>query len=613
MQSGAAFGQSFGGRHHAPPRDSENNLVMNENDLMQTFLSRRRRMEAASRLTEEMMAQVRSIVDTGDNAAYMLLLEDLTTVNRSSSDARKVSDGAKFKDDFMVMGNLNTSSSPEVLLDQEMNTKLKRIRDMRVEQRKAAEERVKPAFQIRESEMELIDPPEKFTSTALAFSMQALATSVAKIIDATDTVLGHLAELDKTMTPPIFKEMNILTGHSQHAYQCYVTALQHLKQYETCEKALMEGTSQELSSMREQFLMWKEMLTSQEQKQKVAEEHLQALKHRLSGIDARCRMWTSVLLDAAVPPPLPFLLMGAANANASRISISQGRDSLLQPLSASLHRVTSGTRRMSIIGVTLPRRVSSARQQTPVLAESIISSSSSSSLPDELESRVDAMEIRVARFWSNPYVVKAQLCAERLRRRRHRQTVQCSPLPDAAVPPLLSRKESMQWIGSSLWHSGETHRLSRVDPLQKGAGGELGGGGSGKAVADVRLIALLRSLQRLASHPSTMNTALAAEETNNASSNANNNTETNTNNLHNSATSSNTNTNSLKCTEEESGAVAGPGDGASHCNGSASAGSSFAYGDAQSAADVVTGASLGLVDSIRKLLKYLDETHVTAP
>ncbi|ESL11539.1 hypothetical protein TRSC58_00707 [Trypanosoma rangeli SC58] len=249
---------------------SDAQIAINETALTQAFLYRRRRMEAASRLTDGMLAQVQTIVDADGGPSYMMLLDEVPASADDSQQRRQKDSVCTMPggDGGAVSVENAMTHATEVLLHDEINRKAQKIRDMRIEQRSAAEMQLKPTFQLVEPSLELSAPPATFTSTSLAFALEALAKSVSKLVAATDGILVRLSVLDKTSQPSIFKDMNILVVHTQHAWRCYAAVMQHLKQYEVCAKALQDGALQELSGMREQFLVCKEMLTAQEPKNK---------------------------------------------------------------------------------------------------------------------------------------------------------------------------------------------------------------------------------------------------------------------------------------------------------------------------------------------------------
>ncbi|RNF00438.1 uncharacterized protein Tco025E_08805 [Trypanosoma conorhini] len=476
----------------AVPWGGDAQSAMDETALTQAFLYRRRRMEAASRLTGEMLAQVRAIADAGGSPSYMMLLDDAPSpTDDAPRSPEKAGAGATPGGDRAALSDEATMTHPtEVLLHDEINRKVQKMRDMRIEQRSAAEMQLKPNFQLVEPSLEMPVPPAAFTSTSLVFALEALSTSVSKLVAATDRILVQLSLLDKTTQPSIFKDMNILVVHSQHAWRCYAAVRQHLKQYEVCAKALQDATLQELSSMREQFLVRKEMLTAQEQKQKVSEEHLRALRLRLNNLHARCRMWSGVLLDEA--PPLPLFVSPPNSPR--RVSLSRERDSISFMRSAT-NRRPSATLRLSVVGGASLRRKSSVRVYTPLLSQNLDSSYSSTSTAEEFDGRVDAMEVKVARFWRNPYVVKAQQCVKRRWRQRHQQRERNATLIEVMGLPVLSRNESLQRAGSSMRLASDMHRPSRVDTAYKGG---YAAEATEKATAESRLMSLLRGLLRLA-------------------------------------------------------------------------------------------------------------------
>ncbi|ORC88268.1 uncharacterized protein TM35_000171400 [Trypanosoma theileri] len=467
-------------------RDSDNQTVMDEHGLLQSFVHRRRRMEAAVRLARNMLGEVTSITETDESAPYILLVEDVAGPDGMPQNTANVNDTSLLSATrHGINGTGKSSNPPEAMLDQEINDKLKRLREMRAEQRTAAEMQVKPAFELAERVSDVPAPPTLFTSTSLAFSLETLGKSVAKIISATDGILVQLSILDKTKSPSIFNEMHTLSLHSQHAFKCYSAALQHLKQYEVCQKALQDGTAEELSTMREQFLMRKEMLTAQEQKQKVVDEHLQAMKLRLNAIDARCRMWSSVLLDIA--PPTSAYLPGMSIC---RMSVTHERD-LFLPRSPTLSRPVSNAQRYSVAG-SLSQACSNTRMHTPVSTQSIDSRASSIGTSDEFETRVDAMEVKVAQSWTNPYVVKAQRCTERRRCMRRFIGSKTPPLVDVAAASIAG---GIVTSGMAIGHSPvssrrESTRFMRMETPRPVNTHD----GAGRAVAETRLSALLRTL-----------------------------------------------------------------------------------------------------------------------
>ncbi|EKF33297.1 hypothetical protein MOQ_002843 [Trypanosoma cruzi marinkellei] len=490
--------------HHLMLLGDDSQSALDETALNEAFMYRLRRMEAASRLTDEMMAQVRAIVDTDENPSYTRMTEEMPpSVNDALRSPPKVGAGAKLgSGPTMMLDGVTMPHSPEVLLQDEINRKVQKIQEMRIEQQSAAELQVKPTFQLVEPSMEMPAPPEVFNSTSLAFALEALATSVSKIIAATDNILVHLALLSRNNSPAVFKEMNVFLLHSKHAWSCYTSVLQHLKQHEVCAKALQDATSQELSSMREQFLVRKEMLTAQEQKLKVSEEHLRATRHRLNNLDAQCRMWSGVLPNI---PTLPILVPSPISSR--RISLSRERESgsLVRSLT---NRTPSFTPRLSPVGNFSAQRKSSVRVYTPLVLQNVDSVSSASSTEEELESRVDNMEVKVARFWSNPYVMKAQQCAERIWRQRNQTQRERTPtLVELMGIPAPSRKESIHHPGSSMRLASDLNRLSAHGSLYKG--GHTAEGVE-KGTVEARLMYLLRSLLRLASSVTSQTEAAAS-------------------------------------------------------------------------------------------------------
>ncbi|EAN87883.1 hypothetical protein C3747_121g59 [Trypanosoma cruzi] len=493
--------------HHLTLWGEDAQSALDETALNEAFMYRLRRMEAASRLTDEMMAQVRAIVDTEENPSYTRTTEEIAP---SANDAlrKPPKGGADAKLDAgrtMVLDGVTMPHSPEVVLQDEINRKVQKIQEMRIEQQSAAESQVKPTFQLVETSMELPAPPELFTSTSLAFALEALATSVSKIITATDKILVHLALLSRNNSPSVFKEMNVFLLYSKHAWRCYTSVLQHLKQHEVCAKALQDATFQELSSMREQFLVRKEMLTAQEQKLKVSEEHLRAMRLRLNNLDAQCRMWSGVLLNIPTPP----LLVPSPTAS-RRISVTRERES-----PSLIRSLTNGSPsfapRVSTVGNFPAQRKSSVRVYTPLVLQNIESLSSVSSTEEELESHLDNMEVKVARFWSNPYVMKAQQCAGRIWRQRHQAQRERTPtLIEVMGLPTPSRKESIHHLGSSLLIASDLNRLSVHGSLYKGGHTAEG---VDKATAEARLMSLLRSLLRLASSVTGQTEATASSST----------------------------------------------------------------------------------------------------
>ncbi|KAH9578922.1 hypothetical protein LSM04_007757 [Trypanosoma melophagium] len=470
-------------------QDRDNLLVMDEHGLLQSFVHRRRRMEAAMRLANTMLGQVTSITETDEGSPYLLLFEGMGSTDGAPTKAAITKERMSLIETRSgISGAGESTSPPEAMLDQEVNEKLKRLREMRSEQRRAAEMQVKPAFELAERMTDAPAPPTQFTSTSLAFSLETLAKNVSKIIAATDAILVQLSILDKTKSPSIFNEMHTLSSHSQHAFTCYSAALQHLKQYEVCQKALQDGTAEELSNRREQFLMRKEMLTAQEQKQKVVEEHLQAMKLRLNAIDARCRMWSTLLLEIPSSPISP-----SPGLSGARISLVYDREGVL-PRSPTMSRPVSNTHRGSMAGsLSLPG--STTRPHTPMFPPSSDSSDSSTCTSDEFEGRMEAMEVKVAQFWTNPYVVKAQRCTDRRRHLRRFMGAKTPPLADiaaasiAGVPittgsanaiamhtPMSSRRESLRLPRNELPRPVNAHDLA------------------GRAVAETRLAVLLRTI-----------------------------------------------------------------------------------------------------------------------
>ncbi|RNF02732.1 hypothetical protein TraAM80_06184 [Trypanosoma rangeli] len=551
---------------------SDAQIAIDETALTQAFLYRRRRMEAASRLTDGMMAQVQTIVDADGSPSYVMLMDEVPE-STDESPQRKQKDSVCAtpgggRGEVSVENTMTHAT--EVLLHDDINRKAEKIRDMRIEQRSAAEMQLKPTFLLVEPSLELPIPPTTFTSTSLAFALEALAKSVSKLVAATDGILVQLSALDKTNQPSIFKEMNILVVHTQHAWRCHAAVMQHLKQYEVCAKALQDGTLQELSSMREQFLVCKEMLTAQEQKQKVSEEHLRALRLRLNNLHARCRMWSGILLGAT---PLLPLLVSPSNSP-SGTSLLRERDSISCMRSVT-NRAQSATPHLSFVAGASTRQRSSVRVRTPSLSQNLDSPHFSISTAEELEDHMNAMEVKVARFWSNPYVVKAQQCAERMWRQRHQPWDRSTTLVEVMKLPVLSRNESVQRTGSSLRLASEMHRASRVDNLHKGGHAAEA---TDKATAEVRLMSLLRGLLRLA--PSVKNQADAGASSSSAEG------------------AEGVEGNETIAVENDIG------------SGEASI-SRTPYGDAFEAAGVTVGTADAMSESVRNLLKFLEEASTT--
>lgn len=498
------------GQHSNAYNDTQPPLFMDDQALTHAFQQRRHRMEAASRLTLRMLERVRSVVDSDENQAYMMLLETVgppttaaTTTGAPNGKAReesKMSERLKLSEEILACDAALALCSQEVFINDEITQKLQKLRDMRVEQRAAAELQTRPAFQLEEPEMVMPTPPDTFTSTSLAFALEALAVSVTKLVAASDKILVNLADLDRTNAPPVFKELKVLSLHSKHACRCYTSVLQHLKQYEACEEATQEAIVYELANAREAFLMRKEMLTAQEQKQKVAEEHLFALRHRLNNIDSLCRMWSAILLD--VVPPLPFIPSASLVMRSSPLycheSFSSARSlsvtkcgSIVKGVGAPRH--ASFSRSTSLLGNSWAPHRPNARPHASPPADEPEAPTTPSSFEDDGSVSVDAMEARVSRFWTNPYVMKAQQSAGRMCRRPFSRE-RAPTVTEVVCLPAVSLSDTAQVTTSPGRFAGDTHRTSRTESIYKAT---YASEGMEKTAADIRLISLLRNLLRL--------------------------------------------------------------------------------------------------------------------
>lgn len=472
---------------------SENTAMMSEQALTQAFKIRRNRMEAASRLTDTMLEQINSVVASDENNVHLMMFDNMVSPKLTGDvqDATEMAEQLKLGDDSVLLDTVAMSTSSDAFLCDEINQKLRRLCDMRIEQRNAADLQIKPTFQATDPEMMLFAPPEKFTSTSFAFALEAFAESVSRLVSASDRILVELALLEGSKTPHVFKEIKLLSLHSKHASRCYAAVLQHLKQYELCRKATQDAVAQELASMRENFLMRKEMLTTQEQKQKVAEEHFLALRHRLGNIETLCRMWLAVLQDVNAQIPFALSSMLVPPKHTSPLG---GRDSLLSLRSFSVPR-GSLARRTSFTESSMmsPARLS-MRAQTPLLNEDVNMSEASQGSDDEAGASLDLMEAKVSRFWTNPYVMKAQQCSERLHRRQCMSNERVSMTAEPICFSNVSTNDAGQGITTAARFVADAARVSRCGSIYKPPNAA---DITEKAAAETRLVSLMRDLLRI--------------------------------------------------------------------------------------------------------------------
>ncbi|CBH18593.1 hypothetical protein, conserved [Trypanosoma brucei gambiense DAL972] len=462
-------------------------VQIDDSTLLSMFRTRRRRMETASNISKSMVKRINNLSEAVyESSMTTMLLEDLNTLVETSG----ANGGEKVvisDDPVMSLGAGPFSVSLESALEHETIQKLRTLTVMRAEQRKAAELNTKPHFQLKESVLETPQPPIKFSSTSLTFVLEIVSQSAFKILDATDSVMLKLSMLARKAGSPIVDEMKVISVHSQHLSRCHAAALSHLKQYEACEKCLNKATAYELGNAREQLIEQKEVLTAQEKRQKVAEDQLQALRTRLASYEAQCRLWSSFLYERQHPASTGGFPISLETESASPLT---SKAASLRAPQASLHstdpllRTTSGLRRGSS---TYQMNLHTMRPHTPLTMGSVSSSLPSSH--EEINPRVDSVEMRVAQFWCNPYLLKAKQCRNWRRSGAH-SVADGPPLTESIFQASISRSRLASRVESSVGPVDSAH-MSRGD-IHAGGSTDL----SDTNTADTRLTVLLRGLLR---------------------------------------------------------------------------------------------------------------------
>nr|CCC54124.1 conserved hypothetical protein [Trypanosoma vivax Y486] len=506
-----------------PTRDQDNSAWVGEGMLLNTFRVRRKRMEGAMQISSSMLKQVNNVSDMmGEDTAPGIVSEEMGLTQEPVVGAKnpllEQYAGAIESDEAVVsMGMNHVADASDVMLENEINQKLKNIVGMRLEQRRAAELNMKPAFQSAHSACETEAPPTKFSSNSVTFVLEVLSQSVLKILAATDNIMLELAGLGARSVSVILDEMKTAQLHSQHAVRCYTAAIQHLKQHEVCEKALNEGAKCEVGNTREQFLEQKEVLTTEGQKQKVIEEQLQGLRMRCNTLDTQFRVWSMLFKEMHLSPTAPLTPPPMSTRPPGITPISQRELSCMTVL---------GRQNSDAATPTLPQ--TGQRSPAPQPVGNVVGvgggggsggsggggggggvgggSSSMTSSAEEGERRIDAVEERVAQFWCNPYVLKSQQCVNRKRFKSN--TEDAPPLLDFYAP-IYSRTMSIALVDSTTRAQNEVHCVSKGD-MQAPNSIDTGGGSAAESRLTILLRGLLRSLSRRARRK-TRKIAISAE------------------------------------------------------------------------------------------------------
>lgn len=140
-------------------------------------------------------------------------------------------------------------------------------------------------------------PPQTFSSEAFALSVEYLGRALEVIVAATDTICVRATFKSREQSVSVEPQTRVLQAQASYAQLCFDTAQRHMTHFELGAKALVEGGAFEVNSARGQFLMRKETLTAQEQKEKQAEEQHSSLVIRLRNLLHQCSMWEEILLQ----------------------------------------------------------------------------------------------------------------------------------------------------------------------------------------------------------------------------------------------------------------------------------------------------------------------------
>ena len=139
-------------------------------------------------------------------------------------------------------------------------------------------------------------PPQVFSTSALALTLEYVSDSVASLARIADEVCVATtfhARSKRVSLVPYLRSLEKWTAQAERSLE---TAQRHLRHFQVGETAVLEGGAFEVNSLREQTLLLKETLTAQDQQVKSTMEAKAAVQHRLREIRQRCRMWESHLL-----------------------------------------------------------------------------------------------------------------------------------------------------------------------------------------------------------------------------------------------------------------------------------------------------------------------------
>lgn len=332
-------------------------------------------------------------------------------------------------------------------------------------------------------------PPARFTSTALPVTLECLGDSLVALVEVTDNVC--VLATFKTREEPVNlnPHMQSLMSHVVYSQKALLAAVRHLERFIIGEKALLEGGSFEVNSLREQFLMHKEALTAQEQREKQLEDVRNGLHTRLQLLCGRLAMWEEVFFGRRSAFAQRLGSMSGRLSVTSRISIVSGMKErspsvprLLHPRRGSRYDYCSTTSAFSqdtaftsALGKPStfpaafkePHTDSAAAASAPAPAPAPAAGGGSDANAEYYagvsrgvvtKAEDEALERRLARKWGNPYVAKALQYEERQK--------------DSYDNTLLSYfKRTGEFVDGG---DGSVHEASRFADCKEGQEGQVG-------------------------------------------------------------------------------------------------------------------------------------------